>query len=214
MKRLLLFSLIVAIFLNSCSNKNNEVQPKLQATPITIAGNIYSTAIFGSQSWTLINYNGSGGLNYGDSVNNISKGKLYSISEAEAISLPKGWRIPTQDDYNKLVVSLGAVNNNGWYMVTTTIGYSLMAKTGWIGGEGTNSSSFDAVPVGCYVDGFYGSGTNAAFLTSSVINTWPGVPACFFIELLGIGPSVGVGDLPSMDVTPTVRASIRFVKDN
>ncbi|HEY8929091.1 MAG TPA: FISUMP domain-containing protein [Mucilaginibacter sp.] len=91
----------------SCSKKS-DTRPNDNS--VTINGTNYSVVAIGGQTWTSVNYNGEGGINYNNgSINNAADGKLYTIAEAQAIKLPKGWRLPTRDDFNKLLVSIGAV---------------------------------------------------------------------------------------------------------
>lgn len=197
MKKPFILALITGLMLYSCSKKRTP-QPQNQNT-VTINGTAYNTVTIGNQTWTTVNYNGAGGENYNNNSSNVvAYGKLYTLAEAKAISLPTGWSLPTQGDYTTLLAA------------TTAEG--LMSKTGWSSAVGTNSSGFNAVPAGYYNQAsFNGKGTDAIFLTSSTLTSEPGVPASFNIyqDNTGIGAV-----LTDMVVTATDRGSVRFVKDN
>jgi uncharacterized protein (TIGR02145 family) len=56
----------------------------------------------------LLLYNGPGGVNYNnDATNNAADGKLYTVAEAKAISLPAGWRLPAGNDFASLLNVIG-----------------------------------------------------------------------------------------------------------
>jgi uncharacterized protein (TIGR02145 family) len=197
MKKLLILTLVASATLFSCS-KSSNTKPQSTNT-VTINGTAYNTVTIGTQTWTTVNYNGAGGVNYNNSTtNNPTYGKLYTLAEAEAITVPTGWSLPTQNDYTTLLAS------------SSTLG--LMAKTSWTTSEGTNASSFNALAVGYYnQSSFYGAGTDAVFLTSSILTAYPGIPASFDIYQDGSTTSAILTDDV---VSVTDRASIRFVKNN
>jgi uncharacterized protein (TIGR02145 family) len=214
MKKLLYFSLIVAVTLNACSKKNNDPKPQ----SISISGNSYSTVVIGNLTWTSVNYNGPGGTNYDDSVkNNPAFGKLYTMKEAKAIALPTGWRLPTYADYLNLVVTLGAKqvspakqDMNAYEIPTNTVS-SLMSKTGWADTNGINSSGFTAIPAGFYFSDHYsGTGYQATFM----IPTDDLGPIVFGIISNG-GPLAGITDINTFyGIGADYRCSIRFVRNN
>jgi len=125
---------------------------------------------------------------------------LYTVDEAKAITLPNGWRLPTSDDYTKLLTFVGSDPKK------------LMSKTGWANNIGTNTSGFNAFPSGDYDhDQYSDRGTDAVFITSSTLVEHPGVPASF-----NIYEDQGTNDAIITDIvnTATDRGSLRFVKDN
>jgi len=213
MKKLLSLIAITGVMLTSCSKKSNPT-PTQPSNTVTIDGTTYTTAVFGNQTWTTVNYNGTGGVNYGNSTTNIpANGKLYTLAEANAITLPTGWRLPSETDFNNLLSSLGATTgSDGSYIATTAIADKLMAKTSWTTSGGTNSSGFNALAVGFYDhSAFDGTGTDAVFITTSMLTS--NVPASFDLTTYQFndGSYTGFSDFV---VTSTDRASIRFVKDN
>ena len=109
MNRLLSLIVLLTVFLGACSKKNN-VAP---ARSITINSTEYPTVVIDNQTWTSVNYNGPGGINYNNQTNDPVYGKLYSYTEANNIVLPKGWRLPTKSDFEKLLISMGATLQAG-----------------------------------------------------------------------------------------------------
>ena len=145
MKKLLILTLVASATLFSCS-KSSTSKPQT-ANTVTINGTAYNTVTIGTQTWTTVNYNGDGGVNYNNSSTNVAaNGKLYTLTEAKAITLPTGWALPTQDDYTTLLATSSA--------------FGLMSKSSWTTGGGTDVSGFNALPVGYYHhNAFDGTGT-------------------------------------------------------
>jgi len=104
MKKLLFLAFVIGTTLSSCSKKSN---PKPTNT-VTINGASYATVSIGTQTWTSVNYNGPGGT-INTSLNEAIYGKYYTIAEMQAISLPTGWRVPTEADFVTLLKSQGNV---------------------------------------------------------------------------------------------------------
>ena len=216
MKKLLYFAFITGILFTACSKKN-DTTPKPDNS-VTINGTAYSTGVIGSQTWTSANFNGPGGVNYNnDAANNAAYGKLYTVAEAKAISLPAGWRLPTGNDFVLLLVAIGknASTHIGSYYGDDPSGLKLMATTDWqFFGSGSNSTGFNALPAGFYnniynggTPGFAGKGDYALFLTSTGVN----LPDNFYIYKINPNPEFGFG---GYIIYATDRASVRFVKDN
>lgn len=196
---------------------------------VMINGASYSTVVIGKQTWTSVNYNGTGGVNYNNGTNDPISGKLYSQDEINQLVLPSGWRIPTKADFETLLTLTGqplAIINNGYYGIETDATQKLMSSTGWQAGNGNNAIGFNAVPAGYY--GLYTSltyqaqGTQAAFWSST-----PGLPATLNganvpeATLLMISSYTNNNIKTSNAVINTqivysgqIKCSLRFVKDN
>lgn len=194
----------VAILLSACSKKSNDPTP---SGMVTINGTNYGTVVIHRQTWTAVNYNGPGGVNYGNSSrNNSFLGKLYTFDEAEAVVLPAGWRLPTTDDFETLQ-SLGD-------------GKSLMSKTSWTIGGGNDSSGFSAKPAGYYnKSSFAGLGTDAVFVSNvSPTLTIPYIPHVQSFDVFQINPSgkqpITYAFVTDILTVSTDRGALRFVKDN
>jgi len=211
MKKTIGLALIIVTAVSACSKKSNPQPQQGQSKTVVINGTTYSTVVIGSQTWTAVNYNGAGGANYNNSATNDPVlGKLYTYAEAQAISLPSGWRVPTADDYNKMLSGLGGTKLDLTdYGVNNAVALEFMSTTGWTGTNGNNQLGFNAYPAGVY-----SQGANA-FL-------YAGQQAFFLIETDGINVYISL----NFSVAPLQtqvnhffdgtlnRASLRFVKDN
>jgi uncharacterized protein (TIGR02145 family) len=148
MKKLFYLAIIPALMLTACAKKGNDSDP---AGIVTINGTKYPTVVIGSQTWTAVNYNGPGGVNYNNSqVNDPVYGKLYSYVEAEAIPLPNGWHLPAQSDFATLLLTMGATAGNGIYSLPDSSSIKLFAKTTWTKVNGTDATGFNAVAAGFF----------------------------------------------------------------
>jgi len=124
--------------------------PTTTTSTVTINGIDYSTVVIGTQTWTTINYNGTGGANFNNSsTNNPVYGKFYTLTEANAVQLPTGWRVPTNVDIAKLVTYLGGTaNTQGNIIGDATAATKWMSKDSWTNGSGTKTTGFNAYPGG------------------------------------------------------------------
>lgn len=225
--------LLAAALFTSC--KKSSTNPTTSITPTNQIIVITDSVNIGNLTWTTVNYNGLGGVNYGNSTtNNPTYGRLYTIAEATAIKLPTGWRLPTTADYNNLLNTIDptskAKDAQGNYIGSSADAAILMSKTSWIVNLGTNSSGFNAIPVGydstngtSFLEGLSDSKTyvTAAFITSSLFsdasNGRNGHANFFIYQDTANTPSMTAAVITSIDSNNTFgdgRASIRFVKDN
>jgi uncharacterized protein (TIGR02145 family) len=214
MKRILYAALTFITFFTACSKKNDaNPDSNTSSNTVTISGTKYSTVVIGDQTWTSVNYNGPGGVDYNSSPNNSTYGKLYTFAEAKGIALPAGWRLPTKDDFNNFPPLVGGVLlNGGVYLVTGNGPLKLMSKTGWTSMNGTNDLGFNAFPAGFYNEDkpeqFSELGVSAVFISSTLSVEGGTNPDAFVI-----GPTVAqLTD--GIFLYPEDRASVRFVKDN
>lgn len=115
-------------------------------------GQTYRTVVIGSQKWMAQNLNYAGSVAEGewgmcvDQVSDFCRkyGRLYSIDELmrSGTSLcPRGWHIPTDDDWNRLIRIVGASgrllkSQDGWF------------SEGSYSGGGPDSLGFRALPSG------------------------------------------------------------------
>ena len=99
MKKLLFVISISLIVLSSCSKNSSNTKPP-NPNSVAINGNSYTTVVIGKQTWTEQNYHSS------DTVN-FKGADFYTLTQAEAINLPTGWRLPNQNDYNSLLIAAG-----------------------------------------------------------------------------------------------------------
>jgi len=111
-------------------------------------GQTYKTVKIGTQIWMAqnINYKTKGGSwCYYDSLSYCKKyGRLYDWNTAKTVC-PKGWKLPSREDWNRLVTAAG-----GW----ETAGKKLKARSGWNNnGNGTDDYGFSALPGGSRFSG-------------------------------------------------------------
>jgi uncharacterized protein (TIGR02145 family) len=178
-------------------------------------GQVYKAVCIGNQTWMAqnLNYNAPGSVCSGNLSSNCNTyGKLYdwntvmqgAMSSAAVPSgvqgvCPKGWHVPSQQEFNQLCTFLGGPSVAGGKMKDTSALWNPMyANVG-----ATNSSGFSALPGGSNSGGF---GIQAFFWSATEDST---NPLNAFDGVLYIGaPTFGVagGD-------KTIAQSCRCVKD-
>ena len=210
MKRFAHLILIAFLTATSCSKKGG---PELDS--IVIGSTKYLTVKVGTQTWTAVNYNGPGGVNYGGSnTNDPTYGKLYTHAEAAAVVLPAGWHVPSMDDYNQLFISAGGIAINQTTEESPQVTVTLMSKATWSLDGGTDITGWNATAGGLYVEAdppsYFDKGNRATFLTSSYLPNNVRAANVYF-NGGGSDSTIGVGGFASDD---TGRGSVRFVKDN
>ena len=91
-------------------------------------------------------------------------GKLYNwyaIIDPRGLA-PKGWKIPSEMDWNQLIKFLGG---------ESAAGNKIKSAKGWFdGGEGTNESGFNGLPSGYRSD--FGEGDIGAFYSGGELGGW------------------------------------------
>jgi uncharacterized protein (TIGR02145 family) len=111
----------------------------------------YKTAKIGEQVWMAenLNYNAKGSKCYDNKESNCNKyGRLYDWNTAMK-TCPKGWHLPSNEEWNILLVAVGGEETAGKY---------LKAKYGWSdSGNGEDKFGFSALPGGHFTF-YYGSG--------------------------------------------------------
>lgn len=215
-----LYSLIILnIILVSCS-KSNTPAPKQPSNTGSIGGKSYTTAVIGNQTWTTINYDGPAGI-VGPNLAESIYGKFYTIAESQAITLPSGWRLPTQADFTALMTTQGSVstNSDGKIALAATSSHLRSTSGDWFTSiTGDNRSGFNAQPGGFgYVENnyfLYQKGT-AYFLSSTPNPTHPGANIFLIIES-SLTPGGVVADAYIYPKEYIINGSftLRFVKDN
>jgi uncharacterized protein (TIGR02145 family) len=102
----------------------------------------YKTVSIGNQVWMAenLNFKTPYSFCYDDSTSNCTKyGRLYKLYEAVA-ACPDGWRLPTLEDWNTLLYSVGG---------ESVAGKKLKSSKGWLGeGNGTDNYGFSVLPAG------------------------------------------------------------------
>jgi uncharacterized protein (TIGR02145 family) len=194
----LLFFVIIFFSLSSC--KKSEVETKLEYDTISdIDGNKYKVVKIGDQWWMTENlrvskFNDGTVIEANTSTTDSSwikatqprfqfldsvQGILYNgyvVNSVKKIA-PKGWRIPTDEDWKKLEAFIGLSNDEiqsyGWRGTDQAEQLVIESSVGWLAGTllfGNNNTGFNAIPSGCYVsNGYLNKETNSAFWWSSTI---------------------------------------------
>ena len=129
---------------------------------------LYSVIKIGNQTWMAENLRYSFCLWLNPTNPSVSYGRLYDWSTAMKIA-PSGWHLPSEAEWNEMEMALGmsAVDtaNQG---ARGTHGTSMRSTTGWnSGGNGTNSSGFNAFPAGNYNSGSFNYLGDFAYFWSS-----------------------------------------------
>jgi len=213
--KLLSFSALLAIlFLSSCSKKST---PAPATNPnvgtISINGGTYATIIIGNQTWTVLNYVGSGGV----STTDATYGNYYTLAQATSITLPAGWRIPTRADFNTLLSNYTSTkNSNGDYVGDRSTALALADTS-----TGATNTSGLGLKLGGYYDPIAKTVTDkfddGVYLTSTT-GTQGGNQVNYFFGITDDNVSIGQSNLAyfaSIDYfTNLFGYSLRFVKDN
>ena len=124
-------------------------EPSFGTFTDTRDGQTYKTVKIGTQTWMAqnLNYQTKGGSwCYANKADNCKKyGRLYDWKTAATVC-PKGWKLPSYEDGDKLVTTAGGQK---------TAGKKLKSKSGWDNrddgksGNGTDDYGFSALPGGC-----------------------------------------------------------------
>jgi uncharacterized protein (TIGR02145 family) len=134
-----------------------------------------SYTIYGNESSTSAN-----ATNYGILYNwYAAKGIITSGGTPTKNMCPTGWHVPTDSDWNKLVISIDSgADTTGTILQSTTAGI-LMKKNDvlWTPNTGTNTSGFSVLPGGFRDSfGFFNTIRNNAFFWSAteivLSNAW------------------------------------------
>lgn len=173
-KASLIFSAVVmtAMMLSSCgSGASKEVTPDKQVwmtenlnvdkfrngDPIPEAKTALEWNIAGENkqpAWCYYDYDADNGRKYGKLYN------WYAVKDPRGLA-PKGWHVPTDEEWTQLTDYLGGFEKAGAKM---------KSKNGWYdNGNGTNSSGFSGLPGGIsdYSGTFYGIGVYGGWWSST-----------------------------------------------
>jgi uncharacterized protein (TIGR02145 family) len=171
---------------------------------VQISGNTYTTARIGSKTWTIENYDGSGGITYDASNSKPEYGKYYTYDELKAIVLPDGWRIPTLEDYSTLAEANGITITNQ-FAISEDI-KALTSTTNWKNIQGTNTSGFNAHPAGY-------SFNNSAPIDGDIAEFWADNQITFSLQEGADKVRMRLLFYDSSN-SPLYRFNVRFVRDN
>jgi uncharacterized protein (TIGR02145 family) len=160
-------ALVITFTFNACEEKKKQdgtdttaTEPAAEAAtqeaatqeavaekPAENAGGGFKTVKIGTQTWMAENLNIEieGSKCYGNDPANCQKyGSLYMGHGVKELC-PAGWKLPSREDWNKLVTAAGGKK---------TAGKKLKSKSGWdnrddgSSGNGTDDYGFSALPSG------------------------------------------------------------------
>ncbi|MDR0516664.1 MAG: hypothetical protein LBH25_06415 [Fibromonadaceae bacterium] len=131
---------------SSSSAKSSNSQSSNYLGSMEHEGKTYKTAKIGSQTWFAENINAAprsgNSWCYGGIEGHCDKrGKLYDWTAANDVC-PSGWKLPSKDNYNKLLDYLEEENGN------YPAAYLLKSSRDWDSDAGSDRYGFSAIPSG------------------------------------------------------------------
>jgi len=200
--RVSIYSLLLTLLILSTSCKEDD--PAV-SDRVVIEGKVYDLVKIGNQSWMASNYAGPDGVNYDAANSKPEYGKYYTKIELDAITLPAGWRIPTQEDYTKMLQTYGI-------SVPSQLSHSeniktLTSTTHWKNVQGTNLSGFNAYPAG-YIFG------ESSPIDGDIAEFWTAEGYSFSIQEAGANQTSLRVTFYDNSKSAAYRFNARFVKDN
>lgn len=145
--------------------QNNEYAYTIGTLVDSRDGQSYKTVTLGNQTWMAenLNYEHSSGYCYEKNPHNCIKyGRIYKGYGGWGISkydlCPKGWKIPSVEDFNSLFAFVGGKK---------IAGAVLKSKSGWPNdGNGLDAYGFSILPAGCVSSVTSNNGDETSFWTS------------------------------------------------
>ena len=193
--------IILTTILFGCKKEETALEPK---DKVLISGMEYPTVQIGNQIWTSVNYGGDGGISYSQANSKPEYGRYYSFTEMQQVSLPQGWRIPTEADFKELTRSVGVIFNNSKVENPELI-KKLVSKANWKNVPGDNSSGFNAYPGGYSVN-------NSSPMDGDLAEFWMQDGKTFCIMESGNFTAHRIVFFANSN-QPLDRFNLRFVKD-
>ncbi len=180
-------------------------------------GKTYSTIEIGNQTWMSENlrydvpnvYSQQDTVNLGSPTNygrlydwaTVMNGESPSLSNPSGVQgiCPSGWHLPSDSEWNELELHLGmAAADTASYVFRGTHGEAMKSSSGWVLGNGTNTSGFNAFPAGFSRDTTFSSmGQETYFLSSSSLTGVTPICRVFRYDNSGVyrrdasNPSIG-----------------------
>lgn len=168
-------------------------------------GKTYKTVIIGKQTWLAQNLNfetGKGSWCYDDKKSYCDiYGRLYNW-EAAKMSCPKGWHLPSDEEWSKLVDFLGGKNVASSKMKET-------CETYWVKANTSNNSGFNALPGGFH---FLDDYTDGGFMDIGLNGTWWSSTA--MPKLANKLSIMEDGSIDRSNLNKKHSYSVRCIKDN
>jgi len=127
-------------------------------------GKTYKTIQIGEQVWLAENfcYNAKGSKSNANTPATAKYGRLYTW-EAAVKACPKGWHLPTNEEWETLINFAGGVK---------IAGKKLKSKTGWNPYKGKTGNGTDALGFTAYPSGLYFKTTNPVPTIGRITYWW------------------------------------------
>ena len=156
-----------------CSNGNGKLFSVYEEPPVeglVIDGKTYRTVTIGNREWLAENLEADsfGGTWYNNNISYKDKhyGKLYTWDEIKDISTSvPGWEIPTREDWEALIATVGGSGKAGSDAIAST--------EGWGSYNGTDEFGFSMYPNGCFNGSYFDGGQGANLWSSSLDSSSP-----------------------------------------
>lgn len=159
-------------------------------------GNIYKTVEINGQIWLAENLRYEGVKHYapnGDDRNIKKYGCLYKLEDA-MVACPKGWHLPTYEEFNGLLKAAGSSEEER---------FNNLRAQDW---GGRDSLGFKALPAGCYGD-YGGRYTNFGVAAEFWSATEASTDRSYRLGL-------GRGDASIHGINKKLAFSVRCIKDD
>ncbi|MEZ0612026.1 FISUMP domain-containing protein [Fibrella sp. WM1] len=127
-----------------------STSPITGGSSVKIGDLYYPTVSIGNQEWLATNYAGPGSLK---EAAKPQYGTFMHYNDLKSIPLPTGWRVPSRQDYEKLLRSQGLTvyewGTDGDDLTSRQLLGKLMAPNVWMKQDGyaNNQSGFNAMPA-------------------------------------------------------------------
>lgn len=233
------FAILFIIFIAGCSKSTLKPDEGLEQEPVSaerkkgavfINGEVYPTITIGNHEWTTENFHGEGGIGVPYLVvppeqDTIIYGRLYTEAEAKAIVLPTGWRLPNSKDFIELLRREMPGYKRGASIPEDVITRYITKERWQFTADGSNLTSFKAVPAGRYAENIlsdtihYGIGTMAVYLmidTNTIEDTYK---RGIVIEKIDANSTLKMRDIMPVNLyrgqvyNINNRYTLRFVRD-
>lgn len=218
--KLTLFLIVLLLILSGVAACKKEAitEPPDQIIPsdttfTDVEGNSYKAKKYGTHYWMIDNFKSvksssgqtlNGVYTYNNDNNNVSVyGRLYTWPAAVAAA-PTGWRLPTKEEWDELINSLGGTSVAGGKLKETGIAHWTSPNTG-----ATNSSGFTALGSGFRgPDGiFYDLGRHSDFWGTSHNGQDPSAIYIYY------NSANVMSDISRDDKTSGIAFSVRYIKN-
>ena len=207
----LAFAVFIGVFMISCGTKVKEIKEVKIGDQVWSANNLDVTTFSNGDSipqaqtkeqWDKANADKQAAWCYYNNEKDFGNlnGKLYNwyaVNDPRGIA-PKGWHVPSKEEWSKLFDFVGG---------TDVAGEAMKSTTGWIDkGNGSNTSGFSSLPSG-YRD------LNSQFQLAGYAGGWWSKTAVDEENALGVHNAANIKCVTMIAVSKNNGGSVRLIKD-